>query len=182
MTTNKNESESPPKVMRSRTSSNSSTSSSSSSSDSSSSSSSSSSHSPQLSPSNSKENSTTVKSKYKISPINTDESDADLSDSDPTFHLPKKVVPCSSSSSSTSDCHDDPGNSHSVNNNENSLEIKKTRKRTRNLSKWKQNITKALRNTGQSYLSASKLKKQVPARNIKDVCNNCRLKCSERIS
>jgi hypothetical protein len=182
MTTNKNESESPPKVMRSRTSSNSSTSSSSSSSDSSSSSSSSSSHSPQLSPSNSKENSTTVKSKYKISPINTDESDADLSDSDPTFHLPKKVVPCSSSSSSTSDCHDDPGNSHSVNNNENSLEIKKTRKRTRNLSKWKQNITKALRNTGQCYLSASKLKKQVPARSIKDVCNNCRLKCSERIS
>lgn len=50
----------------------------------------------------------------------------------------------------------------------------------RNPSSWKQNKTKSLRNSGKPYVSLSKTKKVIPARQIKEVCS-CRLKCFDKI-
>lgn len=66
-------------------------------------------------------------------------------------------------------------------NNEDAIDnTKKSRKRKRNPSQWKQNKMRRLRNSGQAYVSLSKSKKQVPARSMKEVCN-CRLKCFDKI-
>lgn len=55
------------------------------------------------------------------------------------------------------------------------------RKRTKNPSKWKQNVTKRLRNKGKSYVSQSQ--KKVSARYLKPPCTDkCRLKCNEKIN
>lgn len=126
---------------------------------------------------------TNIKS-YQISPVNSDESDPDLSDSDPTYHagmenIGKKIPSLllsrqsrnlfSSSSSSDSDV-------------DNSISpIKKTRKRKRDPSSWKFNTAKRLRNAGQSYVSA-KTNKTIGGRSMKPPCNEkCRLQCSQKI-
>lgn len=59
---------------------------------------------------------------------------------------------------------------------------KLTRKRQRNVTNWKSEVAKRLRNTGQSYTS-KKLKKVIPARKIGPPCGEkCRLKCSANVS
>ncbi|XP_053603832.1 uncharacterized protein LOC128671409 [Plodia interpunctella] len=114
---------------------------------------------------------------YQISPLHADESDVDLSDTDPTFINtgPKRrknylFIGSSSSSSSMSEM--------AV-----TSPRKRGRKRTKNPSKWKQNQIKCMRNMGKSYVSSSKSKKQIPARSLKEPCTEkCRLKCTEKIS
>lgn len=55
------------------------------------------------------------------------------------------------------------------------------RKRSKNPSKWKQNIIKRLRNTGKSYVSQSQRK--VSARYLKTPCTEkCRLKCVTKVN
>ncbi|KAL0821161.1 hypothetical protein ABMA28_005780 [Loxostege sticticalis] len=126
-------------------------------------------------PSTSKQD-TTVRPNYRISPIHTDESDVDLSDSDPTFKI-NENKPLSSGSESSSDS---PPRLESQNQNTDEPK-KKMRKRVRNPSKWKQNIIKNLRNSGKAYVSLTK--KQVPARSMKNPCTSkCRLKCAEKIA
>ncbi|XP_050507924.1 uncharacterized protein DDB_G0271670-like [Diabrotica virgifera virgifera] len=89
-------------------------------------------------PSTSKQH-TMVKPNYQISLINTDESDADLSDFDLTFQLDNNKNKVASSSESCA--------SDSLLHSSNSELIKKTRKRLRNTSTWKQNVISKLRNT-----------------------------------
>lgn len=126
-----------------------------------------------------------VKSNYYQSPINSDESDVDLSDNDPTYavdrsitHLTKAPTLTASNSSLSSD--NDQLNTSSVDNNTLPESARKSRKRTRDPTKWKQNVAKNLRNSGKAYLSCT-TKKNVPARSIKEPCK-CRLKCSENIN
>ncbi|XP_038218901.1 uncharacterized protein LOC119837403 isoform X1 [Zerene cesonia] len=58
---------------------------------------------------------------------------------------------------------------------------KKGRKRSSDPQKWRQNINKVLRNTGNSY--ESKKKETVPPRQVKPPCTErCRLKCSEKFT
>ncbi|KAI8429313.1 hypothetical protein MSG28_007808 [Choristoneura fumiferana] len=115
---------------------------------------------------------------YHQSPINSNESDADLSDLDPTYTVNgssatfREIIQLSSSSTSSS------RSSSTVNSAPETA--KRSRKRTRDPSKWKQNIAKALRNSGKAYVSSS-TKKEVPARCVKDACK-CRLKCVDNIS
>lgn len=110
---------------------------------------------------------------YSISPIHSDESDVDLSDSDPTFRRPVLInrpnIRISSSSSESS-----PTRNPNIENQE-----RRSRKRTRNPESWKDNKAKKLRNCGKSYQSRSK--KTVPARCMKPVCS-CRLKCFDNIT
>lgn len=108
---------------------------------------------------------------YHQSPINSNESDVDLCDSDPTYSVDRscsnlrRITRISSSSSSSS-------SNTAVNaENSNTSSVPKTtrsRKRIRDPSKWKQNIAKQLRNSGKAYISSTK--KEVPARCIKDAC------------
>uniref|UniRef100_A0A6P7G4W5 Uncharacterized protein LOC114337687 n=1 Tax=Diabrotica virgifera virgifera TaxID=50390 RepID=A0A6P7G4W5_DIAVI len=115
---------------------------------------------------------------YYTSPLCTDESDADLSDADPTFiniepkrkrnYFFEKLRPSSTSSADSSHSSSIP---------------KKGRKRTKNPSQWKQNKIKRKRNTGKSYVSTSKTKKTIPARCLKEPCTEkCRLKCTTKIN
>lgn len=121
---------------------------------------------------------------YHQSPINSNESDVDLSDEDPTFihrsrsRIRKNNSSSESSSSSSSESEPNPAVSRTNTNNPSNMN---KRSRKRDPSKWKQNVTKSLRNSGKAYVSLSN-KKQIPARCIKDVCNNCRLKCPERVN
>ncbi|XP_049886799.1 uncharacterized protein LOC126381347 [Pectinophora gossypiella] len=58
-----------------------------------------------------------------------------------------------------------------------------SRKRKRNMSKWKQNAAKIAKNTGKAYTSCSKTKREMPARRVKPACpQKCRLKCAEKIN
>lgn len=104
-----------------------------------------------------------VRPNYQVSPIHTDESDVDLSDSDPTYpnntRRDVRNIPPSSSSSSPS-----PPPRNDLRSDDTP---RQSRKRKRDPDNWKQNRIKILRNSGKSYLSLSKLKKQVPARSIK---------------
>ncbi|XP_063635225.1 uncharacterized protein LOC134805981 [Cydia splendana] len=123
---------------------------------------------------------------YHQSPLNSDESDVDLSDSDPTYTIDKPIrsehVRISESSPSSSSSAPSRSSSRASRDNGESVPevTRRSRKRTRNPSKWKQNVAKRLRNSGKSYVS-SITKKEVPARSIKGVCE-CKLKCSENIN
>lgn len=110
---------------------------------------------------------------YQISPVYTDESDIDISDGDPTFTTEmirpeRRNYLFADENSSSSGC---------------SNSGQRGRKRTRDPPSWKQNKVKRMRNRGKSYISLSKTKKSVPARCLKQPCNDkCRLKCTEIIS
>lgn len=92
------------------------------------------------------------KKNYHISPIHSNESDVDLSDTDATFEVgqndKKKKIKffnrSSSSSSSSSDTSSSSSSSSSYSSSEENTPStsKNTRKRTRNPKKWKQNLTK----------------------------------------
>ncbi|RVE39906.1 hypothetical protein evm_015444 [Chilo suppressalis] len=113
---------------------------------------------------------------YYTSPVNTDERDVDLSDSDPTFinikpSKNRNYLINQSSSSSTSSS------------NSNRANAKKGRKRSKNPDQWKQNKIKRLRNTGRSYVSLAKSQKNVSSRYLKEPCTDkCRLKCLTKIN
>nr|XP_053611997.1 uncharacterized protein LOC128676083 [Plodia interpunctella] len=112
-----------------------------------------------------------AKKNYRVSPINSNESDVDLSDSDPTFTVHRSRSSINSSPSSFEESNDincDPETN------------RKSRKRQRNPSKWKQNVAKTLRNSGKAYVSCT-TKKEIPARSVKGSCK-CRLKCPENIN
>ncbi|CAG4961814.1 unnamed protein product [Parnassius apollo] len=131
-----------------------------------------------------------LKSNYCVSPINAAESDPDLSDNDPTFQDPNEIsTRLRSLSSSSTDSTSQPVTpQHEIqqpetsNVNEPNTTQRISRKRQRNPASWKQNISKALRNTGKSYISLSKSRKEVPARCIKNPCAPCRLKCPNQIN
>lgn len=131
------------------------------------------------------------KIEYYISPVHSNESDVDISDTDPTYEVQrnaekKKIKLFNRSSSSSSSSSSDTSSSSSSNStlNENTpLTSEKTKKRTRNPCKWKQNLAKRLRNSGQPYVSMSKSKRIFPARSVKPPCNEkCRLKCRDNIN
>ncbi|CAG9772186.1 unnamed protein product [Ceutorhynchus assimilis] len=136
------------------------------------------------------------KKNYQISPVYSNESDVDLSDTDPTYKgeqddkMKKIQIFNRSNSSSTSNdtssssSSDTSSSSSSTSSGENTPSTSKnTKKRTRNPEKWKQNLTKRLRNTGQSYVSMSKSKKIFAARSVKSPCpEKCRLKCRDNIN
>ncbi|KAI8437969.1 hypothetical protein MSG28_010631, partial [Choristoneura fumiferana] len=109
-------------------------------------------------------------------PLNdSEESDVDLSDTDPTYSPNRSRSPLRRNStirSSSSDSNEF--------NNDTPETTKKSRKRQRDSSKWKQNIAKSLRNSGKAYISNT-TKREVPGRCIKSACN-CHLKCSENIN
>ncbi|CAK1601215.1 unnamed protein product [Parnassius mnemosyne] len=113
---------------------------------------------------------------YHQSPIHSNESDVDLSDTDPTYTLDssrsRRTTRLSSSSSSSSA-------NTALELTKTSETTRKSRKRIRNPSNWKQNVAKILRNTGKAYVSCT-TKKEVSARVIKDACK-CRLKCPENV-
>lgn len=117
------------------------------------------------------------------SPINYNESDVDLSDSDPTYRSRsplnrRRLSMSSTSSSSSSSTHLSTPGPDSANNSVPET-TRQSRKRVRDPSKWKQNVAKSLRNSGKAYISTTS-KKEVPGRCIKEACN-CRLKCSDNI-
>ncbi|CAG9769723.1 unnamed protein product [Ceutorhynchus assimilis] len=136
------------------------------------------------------------KENYQISPVYSNESDVDLSDTDPIYKgeqddkMEKIQIFSRSNSSSTSNdtssssSSDTSRSSSSTSSGENTPSTSKnTKKRTRNPEKWKQNLTKRLRNTGQSYVSMSKSKKIFAARSVKPPCpGKCRLKCKDNIN
>lgn len=114
---------------------------------------------------------------YRISPIHSAESDADLSDTDSTFRCTgaKRSLELTTISHSSA-------SSDSISVQSSDVTEKKTsRKRMCDPSKWKQNVANALRNTGQSYISLSKSKKQVPCRTMKSPCS-CRMHCWDKIN
>lgn len=103
----------------------------------------------------------------------TDESDVKLSDTDPTFvytgSTRKKNYLFNSSNSSS-------GSSFAE-----TSPPKMGRKRIKSPTKWKQNVTKRLRNKGKTYVSHSQ--KKIAAGCLKEPCNDkCRLKCVEKIN
>ncbi|XP_062715776.1 uncharacterized protein LOC134291697 [Aedes albopictus] len=59
-------------------------------------------------------------------------------------------------------------------------ETKHSRKRKRCPEKWKRNIIKHQRASGQAYVSSSK--REIPAAAMREPCRNCRFKCHEKIS
>lgn len=135
--------------------------------------------------------------RYVFSPINSGESDVDLSDIDPTFntdnlhHSPPKVIETSSSgssSSSSSSSSSDSDSSGSTSASENLLQSqdstkKRGRKKSRNPQTWKQNKVQKLRNSGKPYTSLSTSSKSIPGRSVKAPCTDrCRLKCKENIN
>ncbi|KAJ8944554.1 hypothetical protein NQ314_009460 [Rhamnusium bicolor] len=62
-----------------------------------------------------------------------------------------------------------------------SVENKVSRKRKRQENKWKRNVAKKLKNTGQSYVSSTG--KEVNGRRLREPCGSkCRLKCRDKIS
>lgn len=146
---------------------------------------------------------TTVPS-YRVSPINELESDPDLSDDDPTFKIVKSKTfrsfyyLNSVDSPATNETQQDQqtlGNGFSFQSQssadpeqqpsgsvvyESNVANRRPKKRPRNPEKWKQNIAKSLRNTGKSYISQSKSKRELPARSMKEPCT-CLMKCSEKI-
>lgn len=133
---------------------------------------------------------------YVYSPLNSGESDVDLSDTDPTYNkddLPNKLpklIPdssssgsASSSSSSTSDS-DSSSTQHSASDDSLRQEVtkKRGRKKTRDTESWKQNKAQKLRNSGKPYTSISASCKSFSGRSIKASCTaKCRLQCSENI-
>lgn len=142
---------------------------------------------------------------YRMSPINSEESDADLSDADPTYRRkPRSVLEsaCRRSSSSSSDSSSNTSSASSSSSDSaasvstpgvtppigpvtaaDSNATKKSRKRQRNPQAWKQNLAKTLRNSGKEYVSHSKSKKTMPARSLKKPCTKkCRLKCTDNIN
>lgn len=126
--------------------------------------------------------------KYRESPIHSNESNADLSDNDPSYSKRPRsrlggAVKVSASSSSTSSLSSDTTEDELESFNDSVVEgRKKSRKCLRNPNKWKQNVAKTLRNTGKEYVSNKKSKKIVPARSIKGPCTSkCRLKCIDNI-
>lgn len=115
------------------------------------------------------------KKNYCISPTHSNESDIDDSDADPTYEneivsKKRKFQFLTTVASSESDsCEPE-------------IEQKKSRKRLKDLSKWKQNRAKFLRNTGQAYVSMSSSKKAFAGREVKPPCTEkCRLKCYQKI-
>lgn len=124
-----------------------------------------------------------IRKKYHLSPINSNESDVDLSDSDPTYRSRsplnrRRLSISSTSSSSSSSTHLITLGPDSANNS--ILErARHSRKRVRDPSTWKQNVAKSLRNSGKTYISTT-TKKEVPGRCMKNACN-CRLKCADNI-
>lgn len=78
----------------------------------------------------------------------------------------------------------DPVNSESITDSDNqkkhSTPKKNSRKRQRNLTKWRRNVIKKARNCGEEYTD---WKGNVcPKRQQKNACTNCRQKCSEKFS
>ena len=61
-------------------------------------------------------------------------------------------------------------------------QVKKSRKRKRDPSKWAKVVRKNKRNSGEAYISSRK--KQVPAKRVKHLkdCTRCRKKCCKNIS
>ncbi|XP_063395437.1 uncharacterized protein LOC134680272 [Cydia fagiglandana] len=138
---------------------------------------------------------------YVFSPIHSNESDVDLSDTDPTYtdnssrnHIAPRVIADSSSSSSkskssssesSSSRSSDSGNSSSDSEHSSHSDTpkKRGRKKSRNPENWKQNKVQKLRNSGQPYTSMSASCKSFPGRSIKPFCtHNCKHKCSEQIN
>lgn len=111
--------------------------------------------------------------------MDSNESDVDLSDSNPTYtiHRSRSRFRHSASSSTSSSSSSDEEMIHITPDPESN---KGSRKRKRNPSKWKQNIAKMLRNSGKAYVSCT-TKKEVSARSVKAPCK-CKLKCSENIN
>ncbi|XP_053608010.1 uncharacterized protein LOC128673881 [Plodia interpunctella] len=105
-----------------------------------------------------------AKKNYRVSPINSNESDVDLSDSDPTFTVHRSRSSSTNSSPSSFEESNDINCDPETN--------RKSRKRQRNPSKWKQNVAKTLRNSGKAYVSCT-TKKEIPARSVKEK-NLCR--------
>lgn len=59
----------------------------------------------------------------------------------------------------------------------------RTKKRKRDKSTWKKNAAKIARNSGNQYVSSSRSKKIIAAREMKPPCRNtCKLKCNTRIA
>ncbi|CAG9790277.1 unnamed protein product [Diatraea saccharalis] len=87
----------------------------------------------------------------------------------------------SSSSSSNSSSSSTSSKTH-TSTEENNTPVVTSRKRKRDTTKWKQNIAKVARNSGQAYTSCSKTKRKCNAHSMKPPCSQkCRLKCSEQI-
>ncbi|XP_063912660.1 uncharacterized protein LOC135129438 [Zophobas morio] len=60
---------------------------------------------------------------------------------------------------------------------------KKTKKRKANLTEWKKEKAKILRNSGKGYLSSAKVPKEVRGRAIQQPCGDkCKVKCANKIS
>ncbi|XP_050673826.1 uncharacterized protein LOC126971565 isoform X1 [Leptidea sinapis] len=125
-----------------------------------------------------------AKPSYRISPLNSCESDVDLSDDDPTFQGEEGVTPATRARSSSS--------SDSTQTTETTVHAQKPKKKQRNPAQWRSNVIKSLRNSGKpySYKLTSKDKKEpprekiFPARTMKDPCRaeKCRLKCATKIN
>ncbi|VVC93603.1 unnamed protein product [Leptidea sinapis] len=125
-----------------------------------------------------------AKPSYRISPLNSCESDVDLSDNDPTFQGEEGVTPATRARSSSS--------SDSTQTTETTVHAQKPKKKQRNPAQWRSNVIKYLRNSGKpySYKLTSKDKKEpprekiFPARTMKDPCRaeKCRLKCATKIN
>ncbi|XP_060810059.1 uncharacterized protein LOC132904160 [Amyelois transitella] len=97
---------------------------------------------------------------YHVSPINSGESEVDLSDNDPTYNQGSR--PRLSSTTSLSSATETIA--------EVSTSKKLTRKRKADPTRWKQNQQKIKRNLGEAYTSTN-TKKQVLAREMKPPCN-----------
>lgn len=60
---------------------------------------------------------------------------------------------------------------------------KSVKKKKRTPLRWKKNLVKQLRNSGQAYTSVSKSKKAFDKRSLKQPCGDkCRLKCSSKFT
>lgn len=118
---------------------------------------------------------------YQISPMNSEESDADLSDNDRTYNVNQVPRRRSASTSSTVSnfTPDTPTTSTAA---DETVPRNITRKRKADPTKWKQNMRKIKRNLGQEYISANTNKQSTPARQMRPPCSQkCRLKCIEKL-
>ena len=89
----------------------------------------------------------------------------------------------SSSSGNSSSSSSSASSNKNTNNKDANSSLPNSRKRKRNVTKWKQTAAKIARNSGQTYTSISKSKRQIEARSLKPPCSQkCRLKCRDHIN
>ncbi|KAJ8949696.1 hypothetical protein NQ314_008159 [Rhamnusium bicolor] len=65
------------------------------------------------------------------------------------------------------------------NGNDDRKKVKLVRKKQKHPEEWRRNVIKKCKNSGKSYVNWKG--KNIPSRNMKAPCRNCRLKCTEKI-